>query len=85
MPGRFRSIPAEGACERYDGANVPDIEAFAPGQYQGTDRDGHPVVRSPQGDLYTLRPGWVLSRKDGADLATLRDPWAWADSAEEIP
>jgi hypothetical protein len=81
MPGRCRFRAAEGGYERFDGTNAP---AIAGDQYEGADADGHPVVRSGSGDPYTLRPGWVVSRRDGADVAGVRDPWAWAEDAEEI-
>lgn len=83
MPARFRSRPFEGEYVAYDGTNGGEIAGFAGGQHEGPSPSGHPRVRSRDGDVHELRPGWVLSRADGADGVTVSSPRAWAELAGE--
>lgn len=82
---RWISRPLEGDAETFDGTNADVIEAFAPGQFEGTDEAGRPHVRGTDGVLAVMEPGWTISRADGSAGAVVSSPAAWADRWEELP
>ena len=82
MAMRVRTKALSGEAVRWDGANAGELQALAGEHYEGTHASSA-LIRSRDGELIHVRPGWVVSRWDGAEWVTVSSAAAWDAWAEE--
>ena len=74
---RARLKPLEGEAVRWDGTNAGDLAALAGDAYEGTYASSA-LIRTLDGEIVHVRPGWVVSKWDGVDGLIVSSAGVWA-------
>jgi hypothetical protein len=81
---RVKAKELAGDAEIWDGTNLAAIQALAGDAFEGTYAP-YVLIRTRDGEICHVRPGWAVSVWDGVDGVGVSSAMAFAVNVEEIP
>jgi hypothetical protein len=81
---RVKTRELTGHAEIWDGTNLPAIMALAGDAFEGTYAP-NVMIRTRDGEICHVRPGWAVSAWDGVDGVGVHSAGAFTANIEEIP
>ena len=81
---RVKTKELAGDAETWDGTNLDAIAALAGDAFEGT-HAAHVLIRTRDGEICYVRPGWSVTAWDGVDGVSVHSAGEFAANFEEIP